>query len=165
MNLVTLPIEFFQKSVWAKFLPNFVRKVLNGRVQVEQNAITARNWNCNVNQFYRIVTSGNLNSLNEKVALCRLNWNFFTTTLLSCCHRTSAIIWVFLKLKLISKIWLICLIFLPIITKLKKYKMFGSQMVTHLSIILSADCLTWVILSFTPTALIVGSYYPFVEKI
>ena len=31
-------------------------------------------------------------------------------------------------------------------------------MVTHLSIILSADCLTSVILPFTLTALIIGSY-------
>ena len=32
---------------------------------------------------------------------------------------------------------------LPIIAKMKKGKMFGFQMVTHLSIILSADCLTY----------------------
>ena len=61
----------------------------------------------------------------------------------------------FPKLKLISNIWQICLIFLQIIAKLKKDKMFGSQMITHLN--LSADCLTSVILPFTLTALIIGS--------
>ena len=66
-----------------------------------------------------------------------------------------AIIWVFLKLQLISKIWQICLIFLPIIAKLKKTKC----MVTHLSIsiILNADCLTSVKWPFTLTALTFGS--------
>ena len=61
-------------------------------------------------------------------------------------------IWVFPKLQLISTIWqicLICLIFLPIIAKLKKDK---KCMVTHLSIILNTDCLTSVILPFTLTA-------------
>ena len=49
----------------------------------------------------------------------------------------------FPKLKLIDEIWqicVICLIFLPIIAKLKNDKMFGCQMVTHLSGILLSLC-------------------------
>ena len=63
----------------------------------------------------------------------------------------------FPKLKPISKIWQICIIIFANDSQTEKYKIFGSQVVTYLSITLSADCLTSVILLLTLTALIVGS--------
>ena len=67
-------------------------------------------------------------------------------------------IWVFPKFQLISKIWHIRLIFLPIIAKLKKDKMYGSYMVTHPDIFQAQSCLTSVIWLFTLPALIVVSW-------
>ena len=58
--------------------------------------------------------------------------------------------WVFPKLQLNSKIWLICLVFLLIMAKVKKDKLQGSWMVTHHRISLGISCLTSVI-NYSPS--------------